>query len=381
MTQRQIAVMHMVDTLRVGGVERVAVNLSNLLPRAGYRTHLSTTRAEGPFAALVSPAVGRLELARRGRFDLAPLGRLIRYIREQEIRILHAHGSALFFARLAALFPPYPAVIWHDHYGRYAFNDRPAWLYRGVTRRIAGVIAVNHPLVHWSTRVLRIPEERVWYIPNLVDMAACATAAPELPGRPGKRIVCLANLRPQKDHFNLLAAMGLVRKRDPEAHLLLAGDFSDASYKDSVLRRIQELDLARHVSYLGRCEDVASLLEASDVAVLASLSEGLPVALLEYGLAGLPAVATEVGQCSEVLAGGAAGLLVPAAEPEALASALLRLLGAPEERVRFGKLLRERVESHYGSDSILEQIGQVYERVLTRNYAAVPRVEVTECAS
>jgi glycosyltransferase involved in cell wall biosynthesis len=381
MTQRTISVMHLVDTLRVGGVERVAVNLANLLPRAGYRTHLCTTRAEGPFAALLSPAVGRLALARRGRFDLAPFGRLTRYIREQEIRILHAHGSTLFLARLAALVPPYPAVIWHDHYGRYAFNDRPAWLYRGATQRIAGVIAVNHPLVHWSTRVLHIPEERVWYIPNLVEMAPSAANAPALPGRPGKRIVCLANLRPQKDHFNLLAAMHLVRAEDPESHLLLAGDFSDARYKDSVLRRIHELDLARNVSYLGRCEDVASLLDASDVAVLSSLSEGLPVSLLEYGLAGLPAVATEVGQCGEVLAGGAAGLLVPAAAPEALASALLRLLGAPAERARLGQRLRERVASHYGADSILVQIGEVYERVLTRNYAAVPRAQVTECAS
>src|SRR5205807_10400350 len=131
------------------------------------------------------------------------------YIREHEIRILHAHGSTLFLARLAALVPPYPAVIWHDHYGRYAFNDRPAWLYRNATRRIAGVIAVNHPLADWSRRALRIPEERVWYIPNLVELGAAAAGAPALPGKPGKRIVCLANLRPQKDHFNLLAAMSL----------------------------------------------------------------------------------------------------------------------------------------------------------------------------
>ncbi len=380
MTER-ISIMHMVDTLRVGGVERVAVNLSNLLPRAGYRTHLCTTRAEGPFSALVSPAVGRLALERRGRFDLAPFGRLTHYIREHEIRILHAHGSTLFLARLAALASPYPAVIWHDHYGRYAFNDRPAWLYRAATRRIAGVIAVNHPLADWSMRVLRIPEERVWYIPNLVEMAASPGEAPALPGKPGKRIVCLANLRPQKDHFNLLAAMRLVAAAEPESHLLLAGDFSDAGYKDSVLRRIVELGLERHVSYLGRCEDVARLLAASDVAALSSLSEGLPLALLEYGAAALPAVATEVGQCSEVLAGGVAGLLVPPAAPGALAAALLRLLGAPEERACFGKRLRERVETHYGSDAILEQIAQVYQRVLTRNYTALPRVEATECAS
>ena len=101
----------------------------------------------------------------------------------------------------------------------------------------------------------------------------------------------------------------------------------------------------------------------------------------ELRAAGLPAVATEVGQCGEVLAGGAAGLLVPPAAPEALAAALLRLLGSSEERARFGKRLRERVATHYGADTIVEQIAQVYQRVLTRNYSALPRVEATECAS
>ena len=381
MSEKRIAVMHLVDTLRVGGVERVAVSLANLLPRAGYRTHLCTTRAEGPFEALVSSNVGRLRLARRSRFDIGAVRRLIRYVAEHEIRILHAHGSTLFLARLAACFPPYPAVIWHDHYGRHAFNDRPVWLYRAATRGIAGVIAVNHPLADWSRHSLGVPGERVWYIPNLVEKTAATGAMPALPGVAGKRIVCLANLRPQKDHFNLLTAMTLVRAHDPEAHLLLAGDFSDWDYKEKVVARIQALDLTQHVSYLGRSENVTALLGASDIAVLSSRSEGLPVALLEYGLAGLPAVVTDVGQCAEVLEQGAAGLLVPAAQPEALAGALVRLLRAPSERARFGHRLRTRVESRYGADSILDEIGAVYARVLTSNDSSATRMEVSECAS
>jgi glycosyltransferase involved in cell wall biosynthesis len=373
--------MHLVDTLRVGGVERVAVSLSNLLPRAGYRTHLCTTRAEGPFAALVADGVGRLCLARSSRFDMSAVRRLVRYIKAHDIRILHAHGSTLFLARLSACFPPYPAVIWHDHYGRHAFNDRPVWLYRAATRGIAGVIAVNHPLADWSRRSLGVPAERVWYIPNLVEKTTVSGAAPELPGVAGKRIVCLANLRPQKDHFNLLTAMTLVRVHDPEAHLLLAGDFSDRNYKEKVIERIQKLDLARHVSYLGRSENVTALLGASDIAVLSSRSEGLPVALLEYGLAGLPAVATDVGQCAEVLEEGEAGLLVPAAAPEALAGALVHLLRAPAERTRLGNRLRMRVESRYGADLILDEIDAVYARVLMSNDSSAPRMEVTECAS
>ncbi|MGP8253010.1 MAG: glycosyltransferase family 4 protein, partial [Terracidiphilus sp.] len=96
-------------------------------------------------------------------------------------------------------------------------------------------------------------------------------------------------------------------------------------YRDTVLARIPALKLDRHVSYLGPQQRVAPILRGCDIGVLSSLSEGLPLSLLEYGAAGLASVATEVGQCGEVLDGGKTGILVPAGSPSRLSEALLRL--------------------------------------------------------
>jgi glycosyltransferase involved in cell wall biosynthesis len=138
------------------------------------------------------------------------------------------------------------------------------------------------------------------------------------------------------------------------------------------------------VSYLRRRDDVAAILESSDIAVLSSRSEGLPIALLEYGMAGLPAVATNVGQCAEVLANGAAGVLVPPSSPEELAAALLSLLGSPSRRATLGAKLRERVTSEYGAQRIVTQVADVYRQVLTKNYreadGGLARNEVSPCA-
>src|SRR5918999_1889196 len=89
-------VMQLTDTLGAGGAERVAVNLANLLPRERYRMYLCTTRRDGPLAGLVADDVGRLCLARRWRFDYRAFGRLVDFIREHKVQILHAHGTALF---------------------------------------------------------------------------------------------------------------------------------------------------------------------------------------------------------------------------------------------------------------------------------------------
>ncbi|MGA2715464.1 MAG: glycosyltransferase [Bryobacteraceae bacterium] len=360
----RVAVMHVVDALRIGGAERAAINLSNLLPRDCYDAYLCTTREEGPLANLVAPHVGRVSLGRRSILDPSAVLALVRFIRARQIRILHAHASALFFARLASLFPPFPAVVWHDHYGRYAFNDRPVWLYKLATKSIGGVVAVNRPLEEWSRRALGVPSERVRYIPNLVQLEGGSGLDAPLPGNPGQRIVCVANIRPQKDHANLLEAMRLLTADVPEAHLLLVGDYADKAYCDSVLREISALGLSRNVTYLGARRDVPAILRACAIGVLGSRSEGLPLALLEYGMAGLPVVATNVGQCPEVLDDGAAGLLVPPSSPQSLAEGLRYLLASPGTRDELGTRLKARVESQYSADRIMARICKVYRQVL-----------------
>ena len=362
-------VMHLVDTLEIGGAERVAVNLANVLPRDRYRVSLCTTRRDGPLAATVAGDVGRLRLQRTCRFDPFAVARLVKFVRDHEIRLLHAHGTAVFLARLAASFPPFPKVIWHDHFGRFFIEEQPAWLYRPVTRGIAGVITVNEALAEWARRCLRVPENRVWYVPNFV-MPTNHLAAPNqqeavaLPGDPDGRIVCVANVRPVKDHPTLLAAMAIVRQQAPHAHLLLVGQTPDQRYHNAIRREITERGLEGHVTILGPRTDVPAILSACAIGVLSSASEGLPLALIEYGTAGLAAVATAVGQCADVLDQGRAGVLVRPRAPAELADALLSLLGAPSRRTALGARLRRHVEDLYSPQRAVRQICEIYQRIL-----------------
>ncbi len=365
----RIGVLHVVDALNIGGAEQVALSLANLLPRDRYRPFLCTTRAEGPLSPRVAPHVGRLKLRRKGRLDAASVIRFVRFLNQHDIRIVHAHASALFFCRLARAVSPPTALIWHDHYGRCDFNDRPVWLYKAATRNIAGVIAVNRTLADWCCSGLKVSTDKVWYVPNLVEDGKVASRnreRPDLPGTPGKRLVCVANFRPQKDHATLLRAMALVEAAGSGAHLLLVGDSAEPGYVAHIRGLITTLGLDHAVSYLGPRHDVASILDACDVGVLSSASEGLPLALLEYGRAGLCTVATAVGECPDVLRNGEAGVLVPPGSPGELGRALLRVIGDPELRSSLGRSFRRHVEERYSAACVMRQICQVYETVLGR---------------
>ncbi|MCP9496447.1 MAG: glycosyltransferase [Pyrinomonadaceae bacterium MAG19_C2-C3] len=367
-TDERIGVMHLTDTLGAGGAERVAVQMVNFLPRELYRSFLCTTRWGGALAEMIASDVEQLHLSRQSRFDWRAVNNLARYVRHHRIQILHAHQTSLFIAVAASLLPPFPKVIWHDHFGRHDYDARPVWIYRQAAKRVGGVIAVNESLADWSRSRLAVPSNRVWYVPNFTTESQAANddgEIPALPGQTGERIVCVANFRPQKDHLTLVRAMKRVVQEAPGAHLLLVGVEVDENYVEKIRREIAVHELGRNITLLGERRDVAEILKQCDIGVLSSVSEGLPLALIEYGMARLPAVATKVGQCGEVLDYGRAGMLVSHAAPEKLANSLLTLLRSPGRRQRLGEKFYRRVQEFYSPRSAMRKINKVYETVLS----------------
>lgn len=360
---KRFGVMHIIDTLSAAGAERVAVNMVNYLPRDKYFPYLCTTRSDGPLDDLVRTDVTRIRLERKSRRDIAAIARLRRFIMQHEIRILHAHGPSLMIARLAAVGTK-ASVFWHAHHGRYALEDRRALHYRMATEGIAGVVTVNRQLAEWCSRRLRVPSKSIWYLPNPVSLEGSSEASSELPGTKGSRIICVANFRAEKDHLTLVRALAQVVTKAPSAHLLLVGSCSDAAYKANVENELAALHLQNHVSILGPRNDIPYLLRHSDIGVLSSSSEGLPMSLLEYGAAGLPVVATKVGECSDVLDRGRAGLLVSPASPDDLARAILSLLDSPALRAELSALFRQRVNDFFSAEAVMSQLCQIYDVAL-----------------
>jgi len=363
----QLGVMHLVDTLNTGGTERVAVSIANQLAKHGHRSFLCTTRTEGPLSKLVSPDVGRLSLSRKRTFQWGAIRRLAKFIRSNNIGILHAHGSSIVTANLVSRMSPFPKILWHDHFGTNDKQERPVWLYRRLVRRVGGIAAVSRPLADWSLRRLHYPSDRVWCVPNFVDAPdiapdATGQTAVELPGEPGSRIVCVANLRPVKDHLNLLAAMSRVTGQRADAQLILVGGLSDSECVTRIRQQIATDQLSENVTIFGERDDVSTIIAGCDIGVLSSTSEGLPLSLLEYGAAGLAVVVTDVGQCGAVV--GDAGRIVPPSAPDQLATQILSLLENSDTRHSLGQRFQQNVNDQFGAESIMQKWFNIYDTVL-----------------
>jgi len=363
MPKSPTAVLHLIDTLDAGGAERMAVNIANYLPEMLFESHFCTTRREGVLASELRPHVHRISLARQNRFDVKAILQLATYNQTHNIKLVHAHMNSMFIATLVSMLPPYPSVIWHDHYGN-GVRTRKLFAYRLAKLRLNGIITANQELANWAVGKVHMCREKVWYVNNFATRLPESTTPIKLPGSKGKRIICVANIRPIKDQLNLIKAMELVVMTVPDAHLILLGGIGDSTYFQEVFNNIEKSNLKNHISYLGQQREVAPFLYNCDIGVISSVAEGLPLALLEYGAARLATVSTSVGQCPEVLDYGALGILVPTKSPNVLAAALIELLQSPEKRQSFSGKFYKRVHNVYSTEAAIQRICEIYDRVL-----------------
>jgi glycosyltransferase involved in cell wall biosynthesis len=353
-------VLQLIDSLDAGGAERVAVNLANALSGNVEASFLCTTRKEGVLKKSLSENVEYLFLGKKKTVDLKAIKQLNRFLRVRKIGVIHAHSSSFFLAIIAKFFKKDLVVVWHDHYGNSEFlNDRKSLMLKFCSRYFFHIFSVNKALEAWAKQSLSA--RNVSYLPNFASVDD-RIASTTLKGEAGKRIVCLANLRSQKDHFTLLAAFNRVLEVYPDWSLHCVGkDFND-DYSFQVKSKIKELNLGESVFVYGSKPDIFNILQQCEIGVLASKSEGLPVALLEYGLANLAVIATKVGEVENVILNNVNGMIVNSLNTIELSKALIFYIENHSVRNEHLTKFNQHVKDNFSEQSQLNKILKVYNK-------------------
>ncbi len=353
-------VLQLIDSLNAGGAERVAVNYANSLASRIETSFLCSTRKEGILKGSLSENVHYLFLNKKYIVDFKAIKKLSLFIKTNKINIIHAHSSSFFLGTLIKILNPNLILIWHDHYGNSEFLDkRSKRVLKFCSKFFNHVFSVNTKLETWTKKSLKM--KSVSYLPNFAVLNSTKPIT-KLKGVKGMRIVCLANMRPQKDHITLLKAFKLILNKHPDWSLHLVGqDFHDA-YTSSVKTFIKQESLSKYVYFYGSCSDTNYILAQSTIGVLSSKSEGLPLALLEYGLAGLPVITTDVGDCNLVVSNSSYGQLVPSRNEKNLAEAILIYINSADKRLEAGKNLQLKVLETYSESRIMNSILEIYSK-------------------
>ncbi len=346
-------IVQIIDSLETGGAERMAVNYANALTRKIEFSGLVATRAEGGLRHMIEPEVQYLFLQKKRTIDLKATVRLLRYCQHNRIDMIHAHSTSYFISILVKLRLPHIKLVWHDHNGMSeSLSNREYFPLNICSLMFVGIIVVNHQLKEWARRKLHCPS--ILYLSNFTYKVQNPQQITKLMGTTGKRVLMLANLREQKDHFMLVKVARLIKTTHPDWTFHLVGkDFND-DYSRRVRIAVLESGLADSVFFYGSCIDTDAIIAQCDIAILTSNSEGLPVALLEYGLHSKPVVVTAVGQVPEIVENEKNGFILPSGDDVSFAQALVRLIDDPNLCRLMGEELHATTNRDSSSEAALE---------------------------
>ena len=345
-------ILQIIDSLDIGGAEKMAVNYANALSHKIEFSGLVTTRREGELKSQLNSEVNYLFLNRKRTFDIRAIIIFRNYCKKNKINYLQPHSSSFFTAILVKFTLPKIKIIWHDHNGLSEFlSTRKSFALKLASFFFECIIVVNNQLKQWAQKELYC--KKIFYLANFTTLKDDEISTTKLKGFEGKKILCLANLRIQKNHFLLLDVAKKIKESHPDWTFHLVGkDFND-EYSKQIKEQILSNNLEEQVFIYGSKKDSISIIKQAEIAILTSQSEGLPVAILEYGLSKRPIVSTEVGEIPLIIKNGVNGFIVPKFDVNEFCSSIIMLIEDISLRTTMGDKLYETITSNHSEEVII----------------------------
>ena len=360
-------ILILITLAEVGGAQ---TNVAQLLPAlAGQFDVVVAAYGPGPLRDAARAAGVRFVPLRHVRRDPHPLRdvlgllELVALLRRERPDVVHVNSSkAAALGRVAALVARARVRVFTVHGWAFkAYSGTTGTLYRWADRVLAPLTTVTICVSETERRAglaaRTCRADRTVVIPNAIDVETAPRA--RLEGDP-PRIVTVGRLAAPKDPLTLARALPALAPR-PYSLAFIGG----GGEQPRVEQQLDALGVRDRVEMLGERHDVADLLAAADVFVLASRSEGAPLSILEAMAAGLPVVASDVGGVAELVADGETGLLVPPSDPAALATALARVLDDRELSGRMGAAGRARARDRFDLAGLRAAHLELYARELS----------------
>lgn len=365
-------IIHLIQALDNGGCENMLLRTLPLL--VNFEHIIITLNKEGELAPKFKEKnIKIINLKQKNLIDLYSYQKLLKLINEVNPDIIisylfHADVIGRLFIQKISNFKVIPFL-------RTTYNHKKYWLprlfekltHKQVPHYLANSESVKDFLVGKGVKM-----EKITVIPNGIDTNFYDKIPKDEKLKNNLNIdtkdiviICVANLHINKGHKYLLEAFEEIfrnsRKIRPAPHLILVGDGQE---KEKLLKQMKNYSSKNNIIFLGKRNDVPSLLKISDIFVFPTLFEGMSNALMEAMAIGLPVSATDIPENRELL-DGVNNLLFKPKDSKKIVEEISRLLSDSELRDKIGKRAKKKISNKFEMETIIEKFSNFLDKLIS----------------
>ncbi len=282
-------VLQVIDSLQIGGAEKIVIQISNLLNRSGITVELVVVYSDGILRESLDTNIPVHFLFRKSRIDFVAAKKLAVLAREFDLIHVHMRHNYRYVALIKKLFPFKSKLILHDHFGSIEIDKSvPKGL--KTLMKPTFYIGVSKALTNWAKKDLNLSPEKVFLLENTIHFVAAKKEYPL------GNLVLVSNIKPIKNQLFALELLAQTNKK-----LTIFGAVQDRSYWNQVKASVEEKKLENRVNIIHDCTEVQPLLPSFQLGINTSVSESGPLVLLEFLAHGLPFLAYKTGAISRKL--------------------------------------------------------------------------------
>lgn len=365
----KINVLHLINEIEPAGAETLLLNTVRHFDKERFNLMVGYFLGPGTLAQEMRDAGTEvIDFSRGGKIDALFLPRLINFVWENDIDIIHTHliQASLIGRLVAKVLGVRPLLSTRHH----AYDHKEKGMVRRLERLSAPMdslmLAVSKPVRDYVVFNEGRSPERVEVLHNAIDtrLFKMRNSGYTTAGNPETPVIgSVGRLHPSKGYDTFLEAAKIVLSEMPASRFKIVGE---GELLEALKDRTNQLGVSEAVEFMGQKSpaQMPDILVGFDIFVQASNWEAFGIAIVEAMACGLPVVATRVEGVVDIIEEGVDGFLVPPRSPEPLADQILRLLRHPELGKRVGTQARRKVEQNFDIRDMIDRMANIYLKLL-----------------
>ena len=362
----KIRVLHLVEDLGIGGLEKVVASIAIGLNKNKYEVEVWCLAKGGEIAdELIAKNISVKILGLNNYHNPLQIILLAKHLKRSKIDIIHSHGYfANTFGRLASILARVPARIVHIHTTDYIHKKKNFLVEKLLSHFSEKIICVSNSVKDFVDQKLGITGRKVCLVYNGCCMNGTSKDDHKFSrftlglAKDDFVIIVVASLVPNKGHRVLVDAMKDLVLQFKKLRLLIVGD---GPLRSELEAYVSDLRLSEHIFFAGLQKKIFPYLKASDVFVLPSIKrEGFGIALIEAMALGKPVIGSDLGGIREIIDDHKTGILFPPGDSKKLADSIKNLIVNKELRHHFGALGRNLYKKKFNDRKMISDIEIIY---------------------